>query len=179
MNDSSQPRLPVPFAETAGALATTEPVQIDAAEPRWSRERMAEFIVELAATQSVALAARSVGMSRQSAYRLRAREEGEAFDLAWEIALERGYEQLYRAALTRAVSGTEVPVYQRGELVGTRRHFDERLTCFLLARGKHGSGPLPRERRAALDSWTGRFAELVEQVRMGAAPEEGGGGESA
>lgn len=140
---------------------------------------MAEFIVELAATQCVALAARSVGMSRQSAYKLRAREQNEPFDLAWAIALEQGHEQLYRAALARAVSGTEVPVYQRGELVGTRRQFDERLTCFLLAQGKQRSGPLPRERRAALDSWAGHFEELLDQVREGAATEAGGAGETA
>ena len=162
MSDSSDPFPPAPLAETGSALFTTT---TDLAEPRWTRARMAEFIVELAATQCVASAARSVGMSRQSAYRLRAREENEPFDLAWALALEQGYEQLYRAALARAVSGTEVPVFQRGELVGTRRHYDERLTCFLLARGKQRSGPLPRERRAALDSWSGHFGELLEQVR--------------
>ncbi len=169
MTDPSDPAVP------GQALATTEPAPADPAEPRWSRERMAEFIVELSATQSVALAARSVGMSRQSAYKLRAREHGEAFDLAWAIALEQGYQQLYRAALARAVSGIEVPVYQRGELVGSRRHYDERLTCFLLARGKHGAAPMPRERREALDSWAGHFDELIERVRGGGDAADGEG----
>ena len=165
MNDSSDPPPPAPAAEIGTALAAATPDPAEATDPRWTRARMAEFIIELAATQCVATAARAVGMSRQSAYRLRASEDGEVFDLAWASALEQGYEQLYRAALARAVSGIEVPVYQRGELIGTRRHFDERLTCFLLAQGKQRRTPLPRERREAIDSWTGHFADLIEQVR--------------
>jgi len=44
---------------------------------------MAEFLRQLAATHSVSAAARSVGMSRQSAYKLRDRLKGEPFDIAW------------------------------------------------------------------------------------------------
>ena len=174
MSDLSDP----PALTPDTTAPTPAPIPDEAAEPRWSRGRMAEFIGELAATQCVASAARSVGMSRQSAYRLRARQANEAFDLAWAIALEQGYDQLYRSALARAVSGTEVPVFQRGEQVGTRRHYDERLTCFLLAHGKQGRAPLPRARHDAIESWTGHLAELIEQVRGGEA-EDGGKGETA
>ena len=52
----------------------------------WTREKMAGFLRELAATQSVAAAARSVGMSRTSAYNLRNRCAGTPFALAWEVA---------------------------------------------------------------------------------------------
>jgi hypothetical protein len=62
----------------------------------WTREKMAGFLRELAATQSVAAAAKSVGMSRQSAYKLRNRCEGTPFALAWEVALEAGLQQLAR-----------------------------------------------------------------------------------
>ena len=54
----------------------------------WTRARQVEFLKALKATQSVSRAARSVGMSRQSAYKLRRRLAGQAFDQAWEIALD-------------------------------------------------------------------------------------------
>jgi hypothetical protein len=45
------------------------------------------FIRALRRTGSVAAAARAAGMSRQAAYRLRARLRGHPFDLAWTAAL--------------------------------------------------------------------------------------------
>ncbi|MDZ4306280.1 MAG: hypothetical protein U0988_00205 [Allopontixanthobacter sp.] len=98
----------------------------------WTRARMVEFLRELAACQSVARAARAVGMSRQSAYRLRNRLQGTPFSLGWEVALEAGYQQLAHAVMDRAVNGVEVPVFYHGERVGTRRHFDERLAIWVL-----------------------------------------------
>jgi hypothetical protein len=184
MTDSSAPPSPALLAETGSALVPTAeaagPPATGAAtaEPRWTGERMAAFILELAATQCVATAARRVGMSRQSAYKLRAREEGKAFDLAWALALEQAFRQLQSAALARALNGTEVPVYQRGELIGTRQHFDERLTCFLLGKGRQYQTPVPHKRRADLDQWQGRFEELVEQVRAGAAQGHGSAGDT-
>lgn len=45
------------------------------------------FIATLRRTQSVSAAARSVGMSRQSAYALRRKLHGHPFDRAWAAAL--------------------------------------------------------------------------------------------
>lgn len=98
----------------------------------WTRAKMVEFLRELAACQSVARAAKAVGMSRQSAYRLRNRLQGTPFSLGWEVALEAGLQQLAHAVMDRAVNGVEVPVYYHGEVVGTRREFDERLSIWLL-----------------------------------------------
>lgn len=185
MTDASALPSPARNAETGSALVPTSDaagipatIATPPAEPRWTGERMAEFIAELAATQCVATAARRVGMSRQSAYKLRARQAGEAFDLAWAIALEQAFRQLQSAALARALNGTEVPVYQRGELIGTRQNFDERLTCFLLGKGRQYQAAVPHKRRAALDQWQGRFEELVEHVRAGAAQGHGSEGDS-
>ena len=94
---------------------------------------MAMFLRELAATQTVSAAAKAVGMSRNSAYRLRARLKGEPFDIAWEAAFQHGYDALAQAALERALYGVEVPVWYKGEQVGTTRRFDEGLTRFLLS----------------------------------------------
>jgi hypothetical protein len=53
------------------------------AEYRWTRDKIHAFILALARGRSVAAAARSVGMSRQSAYYLRARL-GAGFAQVWD-----------------------------------------------------------------------------------------------
>ena len=53
----------------------------------WTPKRQAEFIGYLAQTQCVTEAARRVGMSRETAYRLRGREWSESFCAAWDAAL--------------------------------------------------------------------------------------------
>ena len=98
----------------------------------WTRAKMAEFLRELAATQSVPEAARAVGMSRQSAYGLRNRLAGTPFSLGWEVALEAGLHQLHHAVMDRAVNGVEVPHYYHGKLVGTSRRYDNRLASWVL-----------------------------------------------
>ena len=52
----------------------------------WSGSRALTFIVTLAAHRSVTLAAREAGMSRKSAYTLKARDP--AFAAAWDEALK-------------------------------------------------------------------------------------------
>ena len=52
----------------------------------WSGSRALTFIVTLAAHRSVTLAAREAGMSRKSAYALKARDP--AFATAWDEALK-------------------------------------------------------------------------------------------
>ena len=52
----------------------------------WTPARQAQFIGALAETGSVAAAAARVGMSRESAWRLRARDLAESFAAAWDVA---------------------------------------------------------------------------------------------
>lgn len=66
--------------------------------------KMAEFLRQLAATHSVSAAARRVGMSRNSAFRLRNRLMGEPFDIAWEAAFRHGYDNLVHSALDREIA---------------------------------------------------------------------------
>lgn len=99
----------------------------------WTTQRQVTFLRALAATHSVAEAAREAGMSRQTAYALRARLKGEPFDHAWHAALRCRFDALAEAALERALHGVEVPHFHRGELIHTSRKFDERLTVALLA----------------------------------------------
>ncbi|MBX9898451.1 MAG: hypothetical protein K2Y17_11255 [Qipengyuania sp.] len=159
-----------PFALTA-ASSRTSAYDGDALdgeqEDRWSKRKMADFLRVLAAQQSVAAAARSVGMSRQSAYKLRNRLKGEPFDIAWEAAFQHGYDALHQAALERALHGVEVPVFHKGEQIGARRHFDERLTTFLLARRNTVGAQRLGRYGAAAEFWSERWERMLEQVETG------------
>ena len=136
---------------------------------QWNKAKMALFLRELAATQSVADAAKTVGMSRQSAYRLRARLKGEPFDIAWETAFQHGYDALAQAALERALHGVEVPHFHKGELVHVSRKYDERLTVFLLAaRNAQGGQQLSRY-AAASEFWSESWDKLLARVEEGPA----------
>src|SRR5690606_25272034 len=134
------PRRPAPPAPPTPPKPP-QPVYV-APGDRWNKPKMAEFLRHLAATQSVAAAARAVGMGRQSAYKLRARLKGQPFDIAWEAAFRHGYDNLAHGALELALEGAEVPHYHQGELVGTHRKYDERLTVALLAMRNRAGAPM-------------------------------------
>lgn len=98
----------------------------------WLPGKQTEFIERLADCGCVEEAARSVGMSRNSAYALRRRIDAQAFRLAWDAAMDAAVARLNDAAMARAINGVPVPIFHGAEQVGERRHFDERLTMFLL-----------------------------------------------
>tara|TARA_A100001391_G_scaffold139407_2_gene97652 strand:- start:952 stop:1491 length:540 start_codon:yes stop_codon:yes gene_type:complete len=134
----------------------------------WTRDRQAMFLRELAATHCVSAAAQAVGMSRQSAYALRARLKGEPFDRAWQAALLNRFDELAEAAMDRALKGVEVPHYYKGELVGTSRKFDERLAIALLAmRDSFRPTPAPYRTHPAADYRPDDFGPLIERVEHG------------
>ena len=66
--------------------------------------RQAEFIGHLAATRSVAAAARGVSMARETAYRLRARPGAQGFAAAWDVALGAVRSEAGRARLEAALA---------------------------------------------------------------------------
>ena len=70
----------------------------------WTPVRQAEFIGHLAATRSVAAAARGVSMARETAYRLRARAGAQGFAAAWDVALARPRLEAGRARLEAALA---------------------------------------------------------------------------
>ena len=64
--------------------------QAPIARPRhdgWTEDRQIGFLGALHRTRNVTFAAATVGMSRESAYRLRARPSGAAFGAAWDRIL--------------------------------------------------------------------------------------------
>ncbi|GAA4643032.1 hypothetical protein GCM10023115_09920 [Pontixanthobacter gangjinensis] len=151
-------------------------------ERHWDAARMVTFLEALGATQSVAGAARAAGMSRQSAYRLRQRLRDTHFDLAWEVAFHHGFDQLAQAALDRAINGVEVPHYHGGELVGTSRRYNERLTMAMLA---NRSRAAPDRFGGMMNEWAGDWDGLLERVEAdgpdgnAGAGNEGAGNEGA
>ncbi|SFS00547.1 hypothetical protein [Sphingomonas jatrophae] len=98
----------------------------------FSPERQRYFIEMLAATASVGAAAAVTGISRNCAYRLRNAPHAHAFRAAWDAALRVSVGVLADTAFERAVEGVEEPIVWRGETMGYRRRYDNRLIMFLL-----------------------------------------------
>ena len=99
----------------------------------WTPEKQRRFIETLADTGLVGHAAKSVGMSRESAARLRRAPGNEAFARAWDAARHHAGSLLEDVAFERAIEGTEHNVYdESGEVVCTRRSYNDRLLTFLL-----------------------------------------------
>jgi len=99
----------------------------------WSAERQRRFIETLADTGLVAEAAREVGMSVQSCYRLRRSPGAEGFARAWAAAIEQASQALLDLTFERVISGEEVPILARdGQRIGSRRRYSERMTMFML-----------------------------------------------
>jgi hypothetical protein len=98
----------------------------------WTPDKQLAFIERLSDCGCVEEAARAVGMSRTAAYALRRRRDAQAFRMAWDAAMDTAVARLADAALARAINGVPVPIFHGGEQVGERRHFNERLTMFLL-----------------------------------------------
>jgi hypothetical protein len=133
----------------------------------WTHAKQAKFLRRLAATHCVSEAARSVGMGRQSAYKLRNRLKGEPFDIAWQAAFRLQYDALFEAAVERAINGVEVPHFHKGELIHTSRRYDERAAVALLALRERLAPPSHcwRAEREGLE--THDFETLVARVEYG------------
>ena len=128
---ATSPKLPIPF----------DPVPVRRRHDGWTAERQIAFIEKLADCSSVTAAARHVGMSRESARRLRRRPCGRSFRDAWDAALDCAYAEVEEAAMERSKNGIARPIFYKGEQVGEWRHHDERLTMFLLRfRRRHRFG---------------------------------------
>jgi hypothetical protein len=107
----------------------------------WTPERQRGFIAALAQIGMVAAAARSVGMSRKSAYALlkRAGPDG-GFARAWRDAQAAGRASALSTAIERAIHGVEIPYFYRGIQRGTRRVYNDGLLIAAL-RATEGGGP--------------------------------------
>ncbi|MBB5687512.1 hypothetical protein [Sphingobium boeckii] len=100
----------------------------------WTEEKQRRFIETLADTGLVNVAAGAVGMSRESAYRLRRSAHGAAFARAWDAARHHAGGLIEDIAFERAIEGTEIEVLDRfGNVMATRLVHDNRLLKYLLS----------------------------------------------
>ena len=110
----------------------------------------------LADTGLVGHAARAVGMSRESAYRLRRSPHGAALARAWDIARAHAGGLIEAIAFDRAREGVEQEVYNDcGELAGARLTYDNRLLQFLLRHLKPERRGTPAARPGPVDARRG------------------------
>ncbi len=78
----------MPLAPADHISTRFTPVPIRARADGWTEARQRGFIRALALGATVGTAASSVGMSRESAYRLHARPHARSFRRAWRVAME-------------------------------------------------------------------------------------------
>ena len=122
------------------------PVATASRSDGWTPDRQRRFIAALGEHGGVAAAARSVGMTPQTANRLRKRPDAGSFAEAWDKAVEEGRLRSYDEAVTRGLNGYLAPVIRHGKVVGHRHRFDNRLlyaACYGEPMGRFGN----KERR--------------------------------
>jgi hypothetical protein len=101
----------------------------------WTVQRQADFLGYLAETGSVMGACEAVGMSRNSAYKLRARRDGQSFAAAWDAALGAPVRKVTVTDLPfLAYHGLVRPILFRGKYRGATRKPDDSALLRLLAR---------------------------------------------
>ena len=117
------------------------PVRLRARADGWTPERQARFIGLLAETGSVAKAARRVGMSRMSAYRLRRCPGAKGFAHAWDavIAISQGAslparKVTYGELMEHVFEGPLVIRMRRGRFLLARREPSDSALLRLLGR---------------------------------------------
>jgi hypothetical protein len=113
-------------------LAPFTPPTLRRRHDGWTADKQVGFIEALAESACVDDACKRVGMSRQSAYALRRRVDAQSFRAAWDCALDYAVRRLSDAAFSRALNGVTRPVFYKGEQVGEKTYYDERLTMFML-----------------------------------------------
>jgi hypothetical protein len=88
------------------------------------------FLAEFERQHIVTGAAKAAGVGRSTVYERRKADR--EFATAWADIEERSTELLEREAYRRAAVGTDKPVFQGGEQVGTIKEFSDVLLIFLL-----------------------------------------------
>jgi hypothetical protein len=104
------------------------PVPLRYRRDGWTPGRQSDFLGRLAETGKVAAAARHVGKSRESAYRLRDKQGAESFAAAWDSILAQrppAPKSTHELLWHRARYGTLKPVMLGGRHVATRHSPDD------------------------------------------------------
>jgi hypothetical protein len=115
-------------ADQAALIADFTPVPLERQRTDgWTPIAQKRFVIALDAMGSVGAAARAVGMSRNSAYRLRERDGAESFAAAWDRALDTGKARMWDAQMERALDGITTITVRKGGSVSIAGGMDFRL----------------------------------------------------
>lgn len=139
----------------------------------WTLERQLGFLEALAGDGSVARAAAAVGLSPSSAYRLRGRSDGLAFDYGWRAATAMAYHHIREIALDRIAHGVTTPQLYRGEIVSTRTIFSDRLLVAMLDHLKPVAADPRQPRRQVPDpgaAYAATIAAFTAAIETGSEP---------
>jgi hypothetical protein len=88
------------------------------------------FLAHLAETGILTDAAAAAGVDRSNVWRRR--QSDPEFNAACDEAIDMAADKLEREARRRAIEGVEEPVYQGGQLIGTRTVYSDSLLALLL-----------------------------------------------
>lgn len=147
----------------------------------WTPDRQRAFIKALAETGCIHRAAAWVGMSEVGAYRLRGLPGAEGFTKAWDEARAIGVAKLADIAFERAIYGVAVPVFYKGEKVGERRWYNDRLLMFTLRHQDPANwggtmngtnGVPPHIRKALHEEWEREREEAYRAAHGGRSAKE-------
>lgn len=128
------PRSAVVQSRRISRIPAFTPAELRGRRDGWTPARQAEFIGYLAETRCVKQAAARVGMSRESAYRLRRKPGAEDFAAAWDFVLagaggsqnaERRKPKVTLEKLFHRIKvGRYRPIMRAGRYVGTIKKTD-------------------------------------------------------
>jgi hypothetical protein len=142
----------------------------------WTEEKQRRFIEHLADTGLVSAAAKAVGMTRETAYRLRRSAHGAAFARAWDAARRHAGGIVEDIAFERAFEGVEHNVYdEHGEVICTKRLYNDRLLMWLLSHLKperYGSAAAGRAPADGQDQVTVEASLRAMEPQLPAPAEE-------
>lgn len=110
------------------------PVPVQPRRDGWTPVRQLAFIQRLALCGDITRSAAAVGMSRESAWRLRRRPGAESFAAAWDEAAGWGADRLTDLGLERSLEGEVRGIYYRGRKVGEEVRFNNSLLIAVLNR---------------------------------------------
>lgn len=164
MTDTSSP--PKPRARRLKAAGVAF-VPVRTARKRhdgWTPAKQQGFLVALHATGVVATAAQSVGMSAQTAYRLRARPGASSFAATWDRLLREARTRALNLVTEEALTERFVPRTYRGLPIGYATADNTRMLIAAL----RAHGVARRERIAQSPSGKGYegcdFNQLLEAI---------------
>jgi hypothetical protein len=130
-------------------LLNFDPVRVRARRDGWTPRRQYFFILALARGYTPGKAAALLGMTRKTAYELRARPDGEGFAAAWDSALARAEARRMAARAPslaeRAGHGEWHPRLYQGRLIGWEHRPANARAMGLLKRLDRQVGRLPPE----------------------------------